>query len=463
MAELWELSAEEAVGRLTAGEVSPLELVDASIARIEAVDGAVNALPLHRFDRAREDAKRLQDIPPGDRGLLAGLPIAIKDLIDVEGMRTTYGCPLYADNVADKSDPLVTRLEARGGIVVAKSSSPEMGMMPVTTNRVFGHTRNPWNLETTPGGSSGGASAALAAGEVPLAHGSDIGGSLRIPAAFAGVCGLRPSPGRVPRTHSHRCFNPMSVQGPMARSVGDIALFLDAMAGYLASDPLGLPDPAGSFRAEGKRPARIGYVADIGLGGVESDVAAVVESALGKLDIPVEPLALDFGDMARLFSVMIGHNTLIERADFIAENREKLERVLGLLLDYANRLTAEDFIWAERERAAVFQRLSQAFEQVDVIVMPTVCCTAFSVEERGARVDEWSEAPPPWFQQCWGTVLTSCPILAIPAGLAPNGMPVGLQIVAPGRREDMAIAAGRAIEEAVGSLPAIDPRPAPTP
>ena len=348
MAELWELTAEEAVRRLTAGEVSPLELVDASIARIEAVDGAVNALPLHRFDRARDDARRLGDVPPGERGLLAGLPIAIKDLIDVEGMRTTYGCPLYADNVASKSDPLVTRLEARGGVVVAKSSSPEMGMMPVTTNRVFGHTRNPWNLETTPGGSSGGASAALAAGEVWLAHGSDIGGSLRIPAAFAGVCGLRPSPGRVPRTHSHRCFNPMSVQGPMARSVGDIALFLDAMAGYLANDPLSLPDPEGSFRAEGKRPARIGYVADIGLGGVEPDVAAVVEGALAGLDIPVEPLALDFGNMSRLFSVMIGHNTLIERADFIAENREKLERVLGLLLDFSNTLTAEDFIWAER-------------------------------------------------------------------------------------------------------------------
>ena len=461
MAELWELSAEEAVRRLTAGEVSPLELVDASIARIEAVDGAVNALPLHRFDRAREDAKRMQDIAPGDRGLLAGLPIAIKDLIDVEGMRTTYGCPLYADNVADKSDPLVTRLEARGGIVVAKSNSPEMGMMPVTTNRVFGHTRNPWNLETTPGGSSGGASAALAAGEVALAHGSDIGGSLRIPAAFAGVCGLRPSPGRVPRTHSHRCFNPMSVQGPMARSVGDIALFLDAMSGHLASDPLSLPDPAASFRTAGKRPSRIGYVADIGLGGVEPDVAAVVEAALAKLDVPVEPIALDFGDMSRLFSVMIGHNTLIERADFIAENRESLERVLGLLLDFAQGLTAEDFIWAERERAAVFQRLSDAFEQVDVIVMPTVCCTAFSVEERGARVDEWSEAPPPWFQQCWGTVLTSCPILAIPAGLTPGGMPAGLQIVAPTRREDTAIAAGRLIEEAIGTLPAIDPRPAP--
>ena len=462
MAEFWKLSATEAVRLLASGEVSPLELVEASIARIEAVDGAVNALPLHRFDRAREDAKRLQDIPPGDRGPLAGLPIAIKDLVDVEGMRTTYGCPLFADNVAQASDPLVDRLESRGGIVVAKSNSPEMGMMPVTTNRVFGHTRNPWNLETTPGGSSGGASAALAAGEVSLAHGSDIGGSLRIPAAFAGVCGLRPSPGRVPRTHSHRCFHPMSVQGPMARSVDDIALFLDAMAGHLASDPLSLPDPADSFRSAGRPPARIGYVADIGLGGVEPDIAAVVEGALAKLDIPVEPVTLDFGDMSRLFSVMIGHNTLIERADFIAENRERLERVLGLLLDYALTLTAEDFIWAERERAAVFQRLSNAFEQVDAIVMPTVCCTAFSVEERGARVDEWSEALPPWFQQCWGTVLTSCPILAIPAGLAPNGMPVGLQIVAPVRREDMAIAAGRAIEGAVGALPAIDPRPAST-
>lgn len=160
-AELWELSAEDAVCWLKAGEASPLELVDASIARIEAVDRAVNAL--HRFERAHDDAKRLQDTPPADCGLLASLPIAIKDLIDVEGMPTTYGCPLFADNVVAKSDPLVTWPEARGGIVVAKSNSPEMGMMPVTTNRVFGHTRNPWNLETTPGGSSGGATDASSA------------------------------------------------------------------------------------------------------------------------------------------------------------------------------------------------------------------------------------------------------------------------------------------------------------
>jgi len=463
MAELWKLSASEAVGLLTAGEVSPRDMVEASIARIEAVDGAVNALPLHRFERARDEARRPGHMHPDDRGPPAGGPIAIKDLVDVEGMRTTYGCPLFADNVARTSDPLVDRLQARGGIVVGKSNTPEMGMMPVTTNRVFGHTRNPWSLETTPGGSSGGASAALAAGEVWLAHGSDIGGSLRIPAAFAGVCGLRPSPGRVPRAHSRRCFNPMSVQGPMARSVDDIALFLDAMAGYLPSDPLSLPDAPGSFRSAGKPPARIGYAADIGLGGVDPDVAAVVERALARLDIPVEPVGLDFGDMSRLFSVLIGHNTLIERADFIVENRDRLERVLGLLLDYAQTLTAEDFIWAERERAGVFQRLSRAFEQVDVIAMPTVCCTAFSVEERGGRVDEWSESPPPWFQQCWGTVLTSCPILALPAGLAPDGMPAGIQIVAPARREDMALAAGRAIEAAVGALPAIDPRPAPVP
>ncbi len=462
MAELWQLSATEAVDRLMSGEVSPLDLVEAAAARIEAVDGAVNALPLHRFERARDDAKRLGKLAPAERGPLAGLPIAIKDLVDVEGMRTTYGCPVFADNVATKSDPLVSRLEARGGVVVAKSNTPELGMMPITTNRVFGHTRNPWNLGTTPGGSSGGASAALAAGEVWLAHGSDIGGSLRIPAAFAGVCGLRPSPGRVPRAHSRRCFNPMSVQGPMARTVEDIALFLDAMAGHLPSDPLSLPDPAASFRKAGRPPARIGYVADIGLGGLDPEVAALVEGALARIDIPVEPLALDFGDMPRLFSIMIGQNMLVERGEFIAENRDKLETVLGQVLDNALKFTAEDFVWAERERADMFQRLSRAFEQVDVIVMPTVSCPAFSVEERGPRTDEWSggDGLPPWFQQCWGTVLTACPILAIPAGLTASGMPVGLQIVAPSRREDMALDAGRAIEAAIGPLPAIDPRPA---
>ena len=459
MSELWRMGAAEAVGLLGAGELSPVDLVDAAIARIEAVDGMVNALPIPRFERAREEALAMRDVPPGERGLLRGLPIAIKDLIDVAGSRTTYGCPIFADNVAGRSDPLTLRLQERGGIVVAKSNSPEMAMKPVTDNRVFGHTRNPWNLDTTPGGSSGGASAALASGQVALAHGSDIGGSLRIPAAFAGVCGLRPSPGRVPRAHSMRCFDPMSVQGPMARSVDDLALFLDAMAGYLPGDPLTLPDPAGSFRDRTEPPKRIGYLADVGLGGVEAPVARAVEAALGRLDVPVEPIEVDFGDISRLFAIMVSRNVLIERGAFIAERRDELEPVLGQLYDSAKALSADDLIGAERDRAELFRRISEAFGNVDVIAMPTVCCTAFPIGDATKQADKWAGSVPPWFQQCWGTVPTSCPVLALPAGLSEDGMPVGLQIMAPVRREDMCFAAARLVEEAVGPLPAIDPRP----
>ena len=443
MSELWRMGAAEAVGLLGTGELSPVDLVDAAIARIEAVDGAVNALPIPRFERAREEALAMRDVPPGERGLLCGLPIAIKDLIDVAGSRTTYGCPIFADNVAGNSDPLTLRLQERGGIVVAKSNSPEMAMKPVTDNRVFGHTRNPWNLDTTPGGSSGGASAALASGQVALAHGSDIGGSLRIPAAFAGVCGLRPSPGRVPRAHSMRCFDPMSVQGPMARSVDDLALFLDAMAGHLPGDPLTLPDPAGSFRDRTGPPKRIGYLADVGLGGVEPPVARAVEAALGRLDVPVDPIEVDFGDISRLFAVMVSRNLLIERAAFVAERRDELEPVLGQLYDHARAVSADDLIRAERDRAE----------------LPTVCCTAFPIGDATKQVDNWVGTMPAWFQQCWGTVLTSCPVLALPAGLSEDGMPVGLQIMAPVRREDMCFAAARLVEEAAGPLPAIDPRP----
>src|SRR2546423_2336670 len=220
------LTAVEAVGLLRSGRVSSRELVEAALRRIEQVDPQLNALPTVCAERAFGQADRADRDTP-----LAGLPIAVKDLNDVAGVRTTYGSPIYADHVPDRSDLMVERLEQRGAVVLAKSNTPEFGAGGNTFNEVFGETRNPWDVSRTCGGSSGGSAAALASGQVWLATGSDLGGSLRTPAGFCGVVGLRPSPGRVARGPSETPFDTLLVAGPMGRTVADAALMLDAMSG----------------------------------------------------------------------------------------------------------------------------------------------------------------------------------------------------------------------------------------
>src|SRR5437868_8285453 len=215
------------VGKLKSGEVTPLDLLDVLEERIAEVDGKVNALPTLCFDRARKHAAELMKKPKSERGLLAGMPVPIKDLINVAGVLTTQGSPIYKDNVPAKSDILVEHLENNGGVIYAKSNTPEFGAGANTFNEVFGATRNPWDTSRSASGSSGGAAAALASGTAWLAHGTDMGGSLRNPASFCGVVGLRPSIGRVPHSPAFKIDRNLTVHGPMARNVEDIALFLD--------------------------------------------------------------------------------------------------------------------------------------------------------------------------------------------------------------------------------------------
>src|SRR5438309_4246352 len=229
------------VDKLKSGEVTPLDLLDVLEQRIAEVDGQVNAMPTLCFDRARTHAKALMKKPAGERGLLAGMPIPIKDLTNVAGVLTTQGSPIYKDNIPARSDLLVEHLESNGGVIYAKSNTPEFGAGANTFNEVFGATRNPWDTSRSAAGSSGGAAVALATGTAWLAHGSDMGGSLRNPASFCGIAGLMPSIGRVAHTIAAAIDRNLGVQGPMARNVEDLALLLDAMSGEHPADPLSLP------------------------------------------------------------------------------------------------------------------------------------------------------------------------------------------------------------------------------
>ena len=244
--ELCRRQAHEVVALLKSGEISPRDCLDAAFARIAEVEPAINAMPAICPERAYDAAMALMSSDSGEGPWLAGLPLAIKDLNMVCGVRTTFGTMGFSDFVPDISDLLVTRLETRGGIVVGKTNTPEMGAGGNTFNDVFGPTLNPWDTQLNAGGSSGGAAASLATGEVWLSHGSDHGGSLRTPASYCGIVGLRPSPGRVPSS-GPAGFATEGVQGPMARSVRDCALFLDALSGFTPAVPVSHPRPTTGY------------------------------------------------------------------------------------------------------------------------------------------------------------------------------------------------------------------------
>src|SRR5579875_1153550 len=462
--ELHRLTARAAVKALKRGEVSPLELIEAALARIAATDGAVNALPTLCPERARRAAKDIRR-----DSLLAGLPIAIKDLMDVAGVRTTYGSPIFAENVPGHSDLLVERLEANGAVVLAKSNTPEFGAGANTFNEVFGRTRNPWSTALTCGGSSGGAAVALATGQVWLATGSDLGGSLRIPASFCGVVGLRPSPGRAPHGPKTDAFDTLSVEGPMARNVGDLALFLDAMAGDHPADPLSLPAPAQPFLAavEAPRPPRrVGFSADLGCWPVASEVKAICTAAAQRftaMGAAVEAACPDLSDAREIVQTLRAVKFATSHAEKLARHRDKLKPDVIWNIERGLALSGDDVARATRARGALFERVAVFFRDHDLLLCPAVIVPPFPVEERyvteveGHRFDNYVD----WLGITYAITLTGCPALSVPCGFTADGRPVGLQMVGRPRGEAALLAAAALFEAETGlaaQLP-IDPRP----
>jgi len=467
--DLIRLSATEVVEALTTGAVSPAELIDAAADRIEAVDGAVNALPTLCLDRARDRAAALEGaaVPEDRRGWLAGLPVVIKDLVDVAGVRTTYGSPLFANHVPARSDILVERLEERGALVTAKSNTPEFGAGANTFNEVFGETRNPWNTALTCGGSSGGSAVALATGMAWLASGSDLGGSLRTPASFCGVVGLRPSPGRVARAPTTDPFDTLSVEGSMARSVPDIALMLDAMAGSHPEDPLSRAAPAQSYvgALAGEPPARIGWSLNLGFLPVEPEVAAVCEKSLAAfaaMGAAVDDTCPDFSDAGETFQVLRAADFATAHAEKLVAKREMLKPDIIWNVEKGLALSADEIGKARRARAALYGRMADFFETHDLLAAPAALVPPFDVNERYvARIgDVEFDNYMDWLGITFAITLTGCPAISVPCGFTDAGLPVGLQLVGPPHGEAAVLAAAARFEEALGlnrQLP-IDPR-----
>jgi amidase len=456
------------VDLLAREKVSPRELLAALQDRIAAIDPAVNALPTLCFDRACAHADRLTAKPAAQRGVLAGLPIVIKDLTDVAGVRTTYGSPIFKDHVPERSDILVEMLEERGGIVYAKSNTPEFGAGANTFNEVFGTTRNPWNLSRSAAGSSGGAAVALATGMAWLAHGTDLGGSLRNPASFCGIVGMRPSLGRVAHTPVAKIDRTLSAHGPMARTVDDLALFLDAMVGEHPADPLSLPALATSFLAaarSGQRPKRVAYSATLGVTPVDPEVAAITRRAaerLGELGVAVEEAHPDFTDVHNCFHVLRAYDYAVSKAELLRRHRDLLKPEVIWNIEKGLALTMDELERAEAQRVALSSRALAFFATYDLLLSPATIVPPFPVEQRyvtecaGTTFSNYLD----WLAIAYAITMVCCPALSLPCGFTAEGLPVGLQIAGPPRSEGKILAAAKVLEDMLGLRGAtpIEPR-----
>ncbi len=462
MSELIRLTAREVVKLLKEGEITPLDLIDASEARISATNPELNSLPTLCLDRAREHAHLLMEgdaAKRGVRGWLGGVPLAVKDLNDVVGVRTTYGSPLFADHIPDGSDIMVETLEANGGIVIGKANTPEFGHGANTFNEVFGKTRNPWNTAMTCGGSSGGSAVSVASGQTWLATGSDLGCSLRTPAAFCSIVGLRPSPGRVARSRTRLPFDNLWVQGPMARNVGDVALMLDAMSGQHPADPISLSSPAQSFLNAVENPvapARVAFSRDLGgITPVSSEIADICEAAalrFSELGANVEEACPDFSDVREIFHVLRANQFVGDLGEVLHSNRDKVREEVIWNLEKGEKLSAADLANAERARGRLYTRVSAFFEDYDLLMTPATIVEPFDVDiaaidtVEGHKFENYFD----WYTISYAITATSLPALSLPCGFTKAGLPVGLQIVGVPHGEAELLAAAVMMEQLLG-------------
>jgi amidase len=453
-------SAVDLAARIRKREISVVEVVEAHLRRIEAVNPTINAIVTLTAERAIADGHAADAALAAGHapGLLFGLPVAHKDLVETKGIRTTYGSPIFAEYVPDFDALIVERLHAAGAITIGKTNTPEFGAGSQTFNAVFGVTRNPYDPSKTCGGSSGGAAVALACGMVPLADGSDLGGSLRNPASFCNVVGFRTSPGRVPVWPSATPFLPFSVDGPMARSVADVALMLAAIAGPDPRAPLSISEPGSIFLPPLERDVRgwrIAWSADLGGLPFDPQVRTVFEarrSDFEALGCIVEDATPDLGDADEIFTTMRAFGFELTKRELLAQHRDKLKDTVIWNIEAGERLSGPDVGRAMRRHGELFQRVRTFMERYDALVTPVSQVPPFPVEQpyvtaiNGVPMANYIE----WMRSCYYITVTGLPAIAVPAGFTTTGLPVGLQIVGRYRDERSVLELAYGYEQATG-------------
>lgn len=465
--ELRRLTAVQAADLVKRREVRPMELLDAALERIREVDGEVNALPTLCEERARKNAREItarvdRAAKTGDwpSAFLGGVPLAVKDLTEVSGVRTTFGSEIFKDHIPAESAPVVERIEGAGGVVLAKSNTPEFGSSGNTNNTVFGPTRNPHDLTKSAGGSSGGSAAALASGSVWLATGTDLSGSLRQPASFCGVVGMRPSLGRTPRARKTIGYIGFGVEGPMARNVADCALLLDAMSGFDPFDPLSRPAAPGACQAAAARPEaprRVGFSATLNLTSIDPEVEALCRGAMARLEaagVGVEEEGVpDFRSIDAFYPAVRGLDFVARFSAFAKEHEERLRVEVNQSVAAGRRLTADDIGAAERLRMKLHQALAGFFEGRDLLVTPTTIVAApdIGVDYLDGLGDRTFSNRLEWMALTYAvSAPPAFPAISLPCGVTAGGLPVGLQLIGKPYGDAALLAAAKWVEDALG-------------
>jgi amidase len=446
--ELCFLTATELARRIRERALSCEEVMRAHLEQIERVDPEVNAvvtlLPERALEGARAADRRLRS---GDAvGPLHGLPVAHKDLMPTKGIRTTFGSPIYKDHVPEQDGLLVERMRAAGAILIGKTNTPEFGAGSQTFNPVFGATRNPWDLDKTCGGSSGGAAAALAAGLLPIADGSDLGGSLRNPASFCNIVGLRPSAGRVPSWPAVNAWFTLPVLGPMARTVEDVALLLSAIAGPDRRSPLSIDEPGSLFArplARDFRGVKVAWSADLGGLPIDPRVTEALKggrAVLESIGLTVEDATPDLREADEVFRVLRAWNFELAYGDLLPSHRALMKDTVIWNIEEGRKLTGPQVGRAEVKRSELYRRVRVFMEQYAFLAAPVAQVPPFDVSQpwvkeiNGQTLTTYLD----WMKSCYHISATGLPAISVPCGFTREGLPVGLQLVG-GPRDDFGV------------------------
>jgi aspartyl-tRNA(Asn)/glutamyl-tRNA(Gln) amidotransferase subunit A len=438
------MPATDLVAAIRAKRISPVEVVEAVLTRIEAFNPRLNAYCTVTMDAARREARSAEAaVMRGDPlGPLHGVPVSVKDLVITRGVRTTFGSRIYAENIPGEDAPLVERLKAAGAILVGKTTTPEFGWKGATDSPLFGVSRNPWDLERTPGGSSGGAGAAVAAGLAPLAVGTDGGGSIRIPASFCGVFGLKPTYGLIP-VYPASATGTLSHPGPMTRTVRDAALMLQVMAGPDDRDPLSYPSTGQDLTAglgDGVRGLRAAWSPTLGYATVDPEVQGVTEAAVKafeELGCVLEKVDRVFEDPDPIWSPLFYGGIAGRLHDSLEEWRDRMDPGLVQVVEEGSRIGAVQLARANSARAAFTQEVGNFLSGYDLLFTPTLAVPPFPAgleqppDDRGGSRLSWVAFTYPFN-------LTGHPAATVPCGFTQDKLPIGLQIVGR-RRADITV------------------------
>lgn len=458
--DLCFLTATELAHRIRTKAVSCREVMEAHLAQIERVNPKVNAivtlLPEQALDHAHQADEAL--VRGEAVGPLHGLPIAHKDLVLTKGIRTTFGSPIFQDFVPEQDEIIVERLRGAGAITIGKTNTPEFGAGSQTFNAVFGETLNPYDLTKTCGGSSGGAAVALACGMQPLADGSDLGGSLRNPASFCNVVGFRPSPGRVPVWPARVGWCPLPVEGPMARTVQDVALMLSVIAGPDPRAPLSISEPGDVFHRPLERNfagARIAWSRDLGGLPIDPRVTAAIDKQRGvftSLGCTVEDAQPDLRDADETFRVWRAWLFELGFGEMLRTHRARMKNTVVWNIEEGEKLTGPQIGQAERKRTELYQRVRQFMERYEFLILPVSQVPPFDVTQRyvteinGVKLDTYLD----WMRSCYYITVTGLPAISAPCGFTPEGLPVGVQIVGRHHDDFGVLQLAHAFEQATG-------------